>query len=596
MKLKFNFSSFISFFLFLNITANTAQSFTDREKWIFFDEIVNERSKTALFHLTANMRIGITGNPTPEDSAAVIAVVAELDSLIQTLKFEIVKENSNVDICFDAAFENKQPEFIKTLFRGWWPFTFLKMTPRITVSIFTKSTTQSERDCLVRDIFANLLIGRIYNSSTYPRHLSISAGLDLPEPGRAEIEHFVLQKMYSKKLGDQLKRFWGLPLLLVIGKSHEYDLAISGIWAALLFIFWVVFWKFKLDYYFGSKIPSRWLRGNILIFLGVQLFVLVNYLYNSDLIQQPFYPVYLKYLEFYAISFGILLFNLLYLVDQYILARLRFKWLGKIIDLILTYLGLIFVSLLITIFIVSPVGTRFVIPLPLGLALGIILFRLFRNSKFLKIRNILRDKDLELAKIKEALTKAELNALHSRINPHFLYNALNSIAGIAHENADKTEQMALSLARLFRYNINQPNAVFSSLEQEMEMVRIYLDIEKVRFGNRLTFAIHLPEALKKVQIPRFLIQPLVENAVKHGISRITENGFVKITAEADDGWLKLAVYDNGPDFPADLFGGYGIQSVYDKLNLLYPEQYQVQFVNGTEKSLRIDLKMEPKIQ
>jgi len=98
MKLKFNFSIFISFFLFLNITADAAQSFTDREKWIFFDEIVNERSKTALFHLTANMRIGITGNPTPEDSAAVIAVVAELDSLIQTLKFEIVKENTNKKI------------------------------------------------------------------------------------------------------------------------------------------------------------------------------------------------------------------------------------------------------------------------------------------------------------------------------------------------------------------------------------------------------------------------------------------------------------------------------------------------------------------
>lgn len=582
---------FISIFFLTIFSSGRPQSLTDEDMWEYFDKITNYWGNTCLFHLTSNMRIEITGEATPEDSAVVNAVVVELDSLIETIKFEIVKENANVEIDFDQSLRNNYPD-IKTSIGIWHSTPLLKIYPRVSLAIFSRITTQSERNGLIWDLFAHLLIGRTYNSSPYPKDFSISRNIELDESKKAEIERFILRKLYSKNLGDQLRRYWGLPLSLPWTNSRPYGLAVLFIWVILLFLVWIIFRIFKLNNYINNKIPSRWLRGNILILLSVLLFILINHLYNSDLTQKYFYPVYLKYLVIYSMSFGLLLFNLLYLIDQYILNRIRFNWLAKIVDLILTYFSMILVSLFVTIFFIFPVGSRMMILFPFELALGIFLFRLFRNTKILKIRTILRDKDLELAKTKEALTKAELNALHSRINPHFLYNALNSIAGIAHENADKTEQMALSLARLFRHNTNKQDEVFSTLKQEMEMVRIYLDIEKVRFGDRLNYSIHLPEALKKVQIPRFLIQPLVENAIKHGISKITENGVVKVNVESEDGWLKLSVHDNGPDFPEDLLSGYGIQSVYDKLNLLYPEGHEVRFAGGKEKSINISLKME----
>jgi sensor histidine kinase YesM len=141
----------------------------------------------------------------------------------------------------------------------------------------------------------------------------------------------------------------------------------------------------------------------------------------------------------------------------------------------------------------------------------------------LKEKELRIENEVKLASLRELKTKAELNALHSRVNPHFLYNALNSITGLAKIDAEKTEHMALSLSKLFRYSINKEQSDWSTLYEELEMVKIYLDIEKVRFEDRLDFRVDLPDELGAVKIPRFIIQPLVENAIKHGISKLVTN-------------------------------------------------------------------------
>jgi LytS/YehU family sensor histidine kinase len=199
----------------------------------------------------------------------------------------------------------------------------------------------------------------------------------------------------------------------------------------------------------------------------------------------------------------------------------------------------------------------------------------------------LLEKELDLIKVKQLKTQAELQTLQSKINPHFLYNSLNSIAGLIHEDADKAEDMTLKLSRLFRYSINSNQENMALVTEEMEIVTTYLDIEKVRFGDRLGFVIDVCESVKNEHIPRFLIQPLVENALKHGLKDMASNGKLKISVTRDGENMMIAITDNGKPFPAELNIGYGLQSTYDKLALLYEENYQLQIINTPEKQVRI---------
>lgn len=195
----------------------------------------------------------------------------------------------------------------------------------------------------------------------------------------------------------------------------------------------------------------------------------------------------------------------------------------------------------------------------------------------------------QLAELKELKTKAELNALHSKINPHFLYNSLNSIAGLAHTSADKTEQMALSLSKLFRYSINKEQSDWTTLKEEIEMAKIYLDIEKMRFDDRLTFIIDIPTELRKKRIPRFIIQPLVENAVKHGISNRVEKGEIEVSIKKEGHEINLSISDNGQAFPEHINPGFGLQGIYDKLEIFYPQRFEVHFQNTPKKTIIIKL-------
>lgn len=211
-------------------------------------------------------------------------------------------------------------------------------------------------------------------------------------------------------------------------------------------------------------------------------------------------------------------------------------------------------------------------------------FYLFLSKKS---ENIIRKKDLELAKMSELHKQAELQSLRSKINPHFLYNSLNSIASLASFDAQKTEQMALALSDFFKYSINREQKQLNSLSEELNAVRTYLEIEKVRFGERLSFEIDCPDELLEIPIPQLLIQPLVENAIKHGLSQITEKGMVKIVVSKTGKILNIRVYDNGPDFPDGPLTGFGIRNTQERIVLLYGEKASVNWKNGENKFIEI---------
>ncbi|MCY7353236.1 MAG: histidine kinase [Cytophagaceae bacterium] len=200
------------------------------------------------------------------------------------------------------------------------------------------------------------------------------------------------------------------------------------------------------------------------------------------------------------------------------------------------------------------------------------------------------EQEAQMLKLNELKTRAELDALQAKINPHFLHNALNSIASLVHTDPDKAERMTLLLSKFFRYSTSVTSQYYDTVDHELEMVSTYLDVEKVRFDERLSYSIELQdERLRQRLIPRFLLQPLVENAIKHGISKRADDGQIRLVIEAKADRLIFCLHDNGPPFPENLGSGYGLQSIRDKLRLLCGPDATLELVNQPQKHVKISL-------
>lgn len=199
----------------------------------------------------------------------------------------------------------------------------------------------------------------------------------------------------------------------------------------------------------------------------------------------------------------------------------------------------------------------------------------------------LNEKELELSRLRELKTKAELDALHSKVNPHFLYNALNSIADLSVTDGKKARKMTIALSDLFRYSINYSNNNYSTVRDEVEMANVYLQIEKIRFEDKLNYSLQVEEELNNYLVPRFILQPLVENAVKHGLKATGQMTEINIEVKKNNNGLVMNITDTGPDFPNELNPGYGVKSVYDKLDLLFPGNYEMHFRNHPVKQVSL---------
>lgn len=183
------------------------------------------------------------------------------------------------------------------------------------------------------------------------------------------------------------------------------------------------------------------------------------------------------------------------------------------------------------------------------------------------------------------VSQAELRALQSQINPHFLFNALNTLYGTIPRESSTARRMVLNLADIFRYFL-QSDKTFVTLAEEMQIVRAYLEIEQSRLGDRLAVKIQVDDAAMRVAIPVLSIQPLVENAIKHGVARRTEPGFVSISAIQNRDGLRVTVENSGaPRDPGAPGAGVGLENVRRRLAICY----------GAASDLHIDFQPETTI-
>jgi len=185
------------------------------------------------------------------------------------------------------------------------------------------------------------------------------------------------------------------------------------------------------------------------------------------------------------------------------------------------------------------------------------------------------------------VTQAELRALQSQINPHFLFNALNTLYGVIPREAPGARRMVLNLADIFRYFL-QSEKTFVPLAEEMQIVRAYLEIEKLRLGNRLEIDIQVDDAALETPIPVLSVQPLVENAVKHGIAQSADAGYVRIRAQCAGEELRISVANSGAPLatgaPPASGAGIGLQNVRRRLEICYGAPANLRFHPGAEST------------
>jgi two-component sensor histidine kinase len=204
-------------------------------------------------------------------------------------------------------------------------------------------------------------------------------------------------------------------------------------------------------------------------------------------------------------------------------------------------------------------------------------------SHLLDSRERLALQQTETARLNEQLSKAQLDALRRQIEPHFLFNTLNAIAGLVREEKnDEAVSMIAGLSDFLRRVVEGSNRQQVPLGEEMDFLQKYLDIQKVRFADRLQLSMDVPKELLAAQVPSLILQPMVENAVKHGIAKRTQGGAIRIAAFRSNGMLTLSVYNDGPFLPAepDTAGcGVGIANVRTRLQSLYGNTFELNLRN-----------------
>lgn len=176
------------------------------------------------------------------------------------------------------------------------------------------------------------------------------------------------------------------------------------------------------------------------------------------------------------------------------------------------------------------------------------------------------------ARLSELLAQAQLAALRLQIEPHFILNALNAVTGLIREKKDGDAiAMIASLGDLLRRVTERSDRQFVALEDEVDFLRKYLDIQQMRFAERLRCRIDIPAPLMKAQVPDFIMQPLVENAIKHGIAKRAKGGELRVTAEREGGLLTLSVMNDGPLLPEQIRDGVGLSNTRQRLQALYAD-------------------------
>ena len=230
--------------------------------------------------------------------------------------------------------------------------------------------------------------------------------------------------------------------------------------------------------------------------------------------------------------------------------------------------------------------------IPLLLGLGVLFYLLSVNFYYVLLaEQASQEAEARVLQASVLAREAELKALKAQVNPHFLFNSLNSISALTSSDAPRAREMCVLLGDFLRRTLGLGEKSAIPLEEELSLVRAFLAVEKIRFGARIQMEENVEEEAMGIQIPPLLLQPLVENAVAHGIANLVEGGWIKLHAHSSGGNLSITIENNfDPDAPPRRRGGVGLANVRLRLLARYGER--ASFVAKTESGrFRVEMVM-----
>jgi two-component system, LytTR family, sensor kinase len=202
-----------------------------------------------------------------------------------------------------------------------------------------------------------------------------------------------------------------------------------------------------------------------------------------------------------------------------------------------------------------------------------------------------RASELAQSSLKTQLAQAQLRALKMQLHPHFLFNTLHSISSLVLEDPPKANNMIALLGDFLRLTVENSEQQLVTLKEETEFLRCYLDIEQVRFGDRLTVAFQLEPQTLSAQVPHLILQPVVENAIQHAIAPRAAPGHINIQANRVNGLLRVAISDNGPGIGSNALSPVkkcvGLNNVRTRLEQIYGTGFRFELTNGRDGGLTV---------
>ncbi|MCX7987344.1 MAG: histidine kinase [Bacteroidales bacterium] len=209
--------------------------------------------------------------------------------------------------------------------------------------------------------------------------------------------------------------------------------------------------------------------------------------------------------------------------------------------------------------------------LPRWILPSIFLYVAFVLGYYLYIYRVnLQEKKQEEVRLTRMIKEAELNLLKSQLNPHFLFNSLNSISALTLTDPHKAQEMIILLSDFLRYSLARDGRQLSSLSSELQNIQRYMQIEKIRFGNRIHYTVHVDEKALSSTLPVMILQPVFENAIKHGVSESVETVNIDLKAFLEHNFLILIVQnDFDPSSPSRKGAGLGLKNIEERLRLIY---------------------------
>lgn len=203
-----------------------------------------------------------------------------------------------------------------------------------------------------------------------------------------------------------------------------------------------------------------------------------------------------------------------------------------------------------------------------------------------------RDREVHAAALETRLARAQLQTLKTQLQPHFLFNTLHSISALNHDDPKGANRMLARLSSLLRLALDNDSAQEVSLKEELEFLQHYLDIEQIRLGNRLTVKMDVPAETLDASVPSLFLQPIVENAIRHGIAPFSAPGQIFVTARKHDQTLLLRVADTGPGLRGKAFvAGVGLRNTQERVQQLYGMHSRFEFADRKEGGFEVTISL-----